>query len=100
MKANFVEDGDAELAGFIEFGAGVFTGHNIIGFFADGAGDFAADGFDELVEGCVHMELGLDVAKLAGVTLATSMKTVAGRASGLSKVVCTFWNETSCRWRA
>ena len=45
-EGGFVEDLDAELAGFVELGAGLFAGDDVVGLLGDGAGDLAAGGFD------------------------------------------------------
>src|SRR5580704_7596513 len=45
-EGGFVEDGHVELAGFVELGAGLFAGDEVVGFLRDGAGDFSAGGFD------------------------------------------------------
>ena len=43
----FVEDGDAQGFGFVEFGAGVGADDHVAGFLADGAAGFAAVRGDE-----------------------------------------------------
>ena len=50
LEFGFVENFDAELLGFSEFGAGFGAGNDEFGFFADGAGGFTAEGFDEVLD--------------------------------------------------
>ena len=45
-KLGFVDDLYAEFFGLVELAARFSAGENVIGFFADAAGDFSAGGFD------------------------------------------------------
>src|SRR5580704_6580768 len=47
LEFGFGEDGDAEFFGFVVFRAGVGADDDVVGFFADGAGEFAAVLLDE-----------------------------------------------------
>ena len=49
MQGWFVEDGDAEGAGFVELGTRVFTGDEVVRLLADGSGDASSGGFDEFL---------------------------------------------------
>ena len=42
VEVGFGEDGDAEFFGFVVFGAGIGTDDHVVGFLADGAGNFPA----------------------------------------------------------
>src|SRR5271168_2541932 len=47
FEIGFGEDGDAEFFGFVVFGAGVGADDDVVGFFGDGGGEFAAVLLDE-----------------------------------------------------
>ena len=45
-ESGFIKDRDSEGSGLFEFRASFFSGYQVAGFLADGAGDLAAGGFD------------------------------------------------------
>ncbi len=48
QQAGLIEQSDAELAGFVELGAGFGAGDDEVGLLGDRAADFAAGGFDQV----------------------------------------------------
>ena len=47
QQFGFANHGDAQRGGFVELAAGGFAGDDVVGFFRDAAGNFAAGVFDQ-----------------------------------------------------